>query len=282
MAALRAYFDDSNDPRDKRHAILVMGGYVANLDQWKEFETLWQAALDEAQVPYFHLKEFGDKNGIYRDLKANPEREREFVRSMVKAITSTVQFCPVTAIRLDELREFNKHHNLNLDAHSLAVYGCVIELRRKYSDEDIEVVFDRFDKSTSRIEIGMGYARSDIAGDLKVNGFTRIPLQKDESFKRVLPLQAADLISGEIRKFQEERKTWQPPTAIGRTPRQIQLSYLQWWGEQYVQHGKPTRERKSYVALMEPEETAPSGYLWDKLIFDEVLSRHPNGWGNQS
>ena len=282
MAILRAYIDDSNHPKSPGHSALVFAGFVADLDQWKKFETLWQSALDQAHVPYFHLKEFGKKDGIYKHLKENSELEIKFISNLIEAISKTVQFCVSSAILLEDLRAFNKQHGLNLNEHAMAVYGSIVDLRLRFHTENIEIVFDKFDKSVSRIAMGMDYARTDVEGNFRVDGLTPKPLKNTESFKTVLPLQAADFIAGELRKYLQDRRGWQLPKVNQRGQRQVELSYFQWWGEYFLENNKPPIERGSYVALLEAlkksEGSGPVGYIWDTHLFEQALSRHPNGW----
>lgn len=153
MVLLRAYLDDSGSPTQQGNDTLVIGGYVSDVGGWRYFEELWKAALDRAEVPYFHMKEFGNPNGLYNHLKDGAEKEKEFIGSLVDAILSSIHFTPISAIKLSELAKFNATHGLKLDPYALAIYGCLVKLRREYRGEEIEIVFDRFDKSVSRVVI---------------------------------------------------------------------------------------------------------------------------------
>ena len=58
MAIIRGYFDDSGEEIDPQHKACSLFGYIADGNSWPGFETKWQKALDDAGMPYFHMKEF--------------------------------------------------------------------------------------------------------------------------------------------------------------------------------------------------------------------------------
>lgn len=278
MAVLKAYLDDSGDPKDPAASFVTIGGYVAEADSWAYFEELWAKALAEAGVPYFHMKEFGDRNGLYRDLKRRPRAESEFVASLVFAITSSADLCPVNTVRLADLAAFNAATGLSLDPYALDLYGCMIAMRREYPGAEIEVVVDRFDKAMSRMETALTYARMHRGEDLEPERFIPVFLQDDESFKNVTPIQAADFIAWEVRKSCEERKNWSF-TQEERLDRQaMRESYERWAGAYERKHGRPPRARKSYERLREVPFLNPRGLVWDQLTLRQAHERHPDGW----
>lgn len=42
-----------------------VGGYVGGALHWAEFEETWPMALANHEVPYFHMREMADPNGVY-------------------------------------------------------------------------------------------------------------------------------------------------------------------------------------------------------------------------
>ena len=127
MAILKAYLDDSGDP-DGGHNFLTVGGYVATVDYWEYFEKQWTEILDEFRVPYFHMKEFWNANGIYKNIKKEKNREREFIEASILIIKATAEICVSVTVKLADLVIFNKRHKLDLDPYSLAIYGCLIHM----------------------------------------------------------------------------------------------------------------------------------------------------------
>jgi hypothetical protein len=278
MAIWRSYLDDSGDPTDPKHSFLTIAGYVADFDSWKHFEARWKAALDLAEVPYLHMREFGDPKGIYKHLKTDKGREIDFLAGLIEIIYESVDFCSQTTIKLEDLSAFNVRHSLQLDPYSLAIYGCLLIMRREYKTEKIEIVLDRFNKSYSRFDLALRYARSDKKETLK-EPVSLIPLLDSESFKTILPLQAADFIAWEMRKLCEDRKEWEY-SVEDRANRQIMMdSYNRWHERHTTKFGKPPRERKSFLALRESPVLSPQGLIFDEANLASLLSRHPDGWG---
>jgi hypothetical protein len=127
MVALRVYMDDSVDPNDPRHTFLTLAGYVATEENWNQFEDGRQEVLNKYDVPYFHMREFGDKCGLYREIKKDKDRELAFLADLIGTIQALDE-CVMTTVRLTHLAEFNAQHEKNLDPYSVAIYGCMIEL----------------------------------------------------------------------------------------------------------------------------------------------------------
>jgi predicted transcriptional regulator len=69
MTVLKGYFDDSGDDNNPahQHNAFVLAGYVADVESWKTFETLWRAVLDKHQVPYSHMRELAHFRGPYKN-----------------------------------------------------------------------------------------------------------------------------------------------------------------------------------------------------------------------
>ena len=70
MALLKAYLDDSGDPRSSH---LTIGGYVGRIGGWTYFEKNWKRVLDKYDVPYFHRKEFASNVGFFKHIRGNEE-----------------------------------------------------------------------------------------------------------------------------------------------------------------------------------------------------------------
>ena len=61
MAMIQCYFDDSQSA----DRVWAIGGYGGHEIQWEDFEKEWETMLNKYGVPYFHMKEFGEPNGVY-------------------------------------------------------------------------------------------------------------------------------------------------------------------------------------------------------------------------
>lgn len=276
MALFKTYLDDSGDPSC---TVLTISGYLADVDGWRHFENVWQATLDQFEVPYFHMKEFGNPNGIYRHIKSDPVKEASFIVGLIDAIhDGGIEFCPFGGVRLSELAEFNNKHGLSLDPYALLIYGCLKEIRADYRNDDIDVVVDRFDRSPSRVGLAFEYLRTDRDYPADTwDQFTPIPVQKHESFRNVRPLQAADLIAWEMRKAYEDRRDWNFPEDRDSF-RAITESYQRFVEIYQVKYGREPRVRKSFTRLRRSPVLTPKGYIWDRVLLEQAHRLHPNGW----
>ena len=103
---------------------------MAPIGIWNAFEPRWQAALDEAGLPWLHLKEFGSPTGIYAKW-FNGKHEDEkiaFFQSLI-SVVHDFKLSPIGAtVRVDDVKRFNHEFGLHLDAYSLALYFCLTEL----------------------------------------------------------------------------------------------------------------------------------------------------------
>jgi hypothetical protein len=278
MAILKAYFDDSGDPKDPKHSCVTIAGYVSTVEGWDWFEHHWPEVMTRHGVPYLHMKELWDREGTYKTLKATPHAETEFLIDCIKTIQIAAEFCVSSTIRLADLEVFNSETGLALEPLALALYGCLVGLREEYPDAGIEIFVDRMTKPHLTIDVAEQYARSDTYADLKVDNLLIAPLAKGDSFRNILPIQAADLMAYEVRKNCEERRTFDPPEQGRTDAHSLSLAYLQWKIEFQRKNGRPPRDRKS--AQMLSAWPPPRGHLWDyKLIKAAHLNRHKGGWG---
>ncbi len=273
---LKAYFDDSGDADAPGETHLTVGGYVSDETGWAYFEPAWQSIMNDAGVPYLHMKEFGDpKSKIYGHLKASPKAEERFMASVINLIKGSAKGSLATTVILDEFRDFNANHGLSLDPYAFAIYGCLFQLRSFYPDDPIAIIIDNFDNSKSRIEKALNYARSDSLSGLKPDLFNISSLQRTESWRNILPLQAADLIAWEVRKYRRERSSLRPPHDI-RDDREAMHSWALAW--EAAQERKP-RDRFSFQSLRRGMVFRPLHIVADAHTLATALSRHPNGWG---
>jgi hypothetical protein len=272
VAVLKVYIDDSGDSTDpkQRDLVLTVAGYVSNIDRWKRFEWLWNDVLEGYEVPYLHMKEWWDRDGtIYRNIKSDPEQEAHFFGDLVQTIKDTM-LCAVSAsIRLRDLHVFNEREGLNLNAYAFGLYACIIELRTKFPKDEIQIVVDKIAKPHKHIDLGKQYAETDTFEDLKADEIPITPLGKEESFKTILPIQAADFLAWEVRKYGNDRISWIPPDKGDKES--FRADYRKW-----AEEANP-RLRKSAVYLDRAVQHV--GYVWDAFNINAAHTiRHKNGW----
>jgi hypothetical protein len=276
MVGLRAYLDDSGDGDSPDETHLTIGGFLAEHDGWRHFEPRWKALLDDCGLPYLHMKEFGDpQSPIYGHIKSDPAKEMAFMQRVISLIKESARGSMAATVDLNDLHAFNKAHRLQIDPYALAVYGCLFQLRSYHPNDEIEIVVDSFDNSVSRVAKALAYAKSDSQDRLRSDLFIPIPLQKEKTWREISPLQAADLIAWEMRKYRRERAALRPPPEI-RSDDEAVNRWVQAWEEQ--QEKKP-RDRMSFQSLRQGMIFRPLHSVVDAHVLEILLTRHPNGWG---
>jgi hypothetical protein len=163
-------------------------------------------------------------------------------------------------VRLRDLEKFNRENGLSLDPFALAVYACIIQIKRRYFGPIINLFFDRFDQARSRIDKGLEYAKTDCTHPGVTELIQPIPIQAGLTYRQVRPIQAADFLVWEIRKHNFEQSEWWDRLnvpSLGWSERFE--SYKSWSREKYGTNIPPPR--KSLGALVGNNNV--TGLMWD-------------------
>lgn len=272
VVALKAYLDDSrNGPW------VTIGGCLGFLDSWERFERLWKLHLDAFEVPWLHMKKFNNPDPLAKPFGhlqgANKARGIEFIVASKDIIADHPHSFPACSVRLEDLDAFNKKYGLKLDPYSLAIYGCLIRMRRLHTDP-IQVVLDRFDKAPSRMAAALEYAATDRGENLRAREFITTHLNDDETFRNVYPMQAADFVAYETCKYRAERQDLRLSPEVRENPDLMFLAIKKWEDK----HGP--RDRKGFAALRDAAAFRVRHFTWEMHDLEQLRERHPNGWGS--
>jgi hypothetical protein len=120
-----AYFDVSGHPQGT--AILVVGGFIATAQNWKTFETEWNAILKKYGVPVFHMKKFIAKRKPFDDEKWNRERLcTGFLSELIGVVSRANCHGVMAAIPLSLWQTMNEEYYLKESRLTpFALAGCV-------------------------------------------------------------------------------------------------------------------------------------------------------------
>jgi hypothetical protein len=118
MGVFKVYADDSGDDADPQHAVISVAGYLSDVSRWSTFEVRWDEVLRKYEVEYLHMKEWWDRDGTYKELKKDKEREASFFRDLVQVIRDNITYCVSSVVRLNDFQRFNSENGLALDAFS--------------------------------------------------------------------------------------------------------------------------------------------------------------------
>lgn len=253
---------------------MTMGGYIGEPADWASFELRWDAVLRAFEVPYLHMKEFGaPDNSIYGHIKADREKELDFMAALVDAIRHGPRASIAATVILSDLDAFNQKNGLRLDPYSMGIYACLLQMRSYFPGQEIDVVVDKFEAAPSRIAKALSYLETHnepTGRDL----FNTTSLGADELWRTIFPLQAADLIAWEVRKYRTERTSFRPSSLDVRRDRNAMHSEFLVWEDA----NKP-RDRGSFQNLRYATVAHPHHAVVDELALIEVSALHPTGWG---
>lgn len=224
------------------------------------------------------MKEYWDTEGIYKHIKADQRKERAFFSALAEVIKDHVTFCTQATVLLDDLKRFNRKHHLNLSAPGLAIYGCLMGLQTQFRGRSIEVIFDKLERAHSLIQLGIDYAESDDHEPLNQRLIVATHVREEESWRTILPLQAADFVAWEMRKICVDLIPWMSKLRFEHVRGGTALSSFNDWVVRFTnENGRQPRDRKSFKALRQGR-ARPEGFIFNYAALERLKYRHPYGW----
>jgi hypothetical protein len=183
-------------------------------------------------------------------------------------------------IRLHDLGRFNAERNLEIDAVSLAIYACLIDIEQKFDDQIIELTIDRINNAYRRISLAEHYAASDTYYPNCGRNVQIRALKGNRTFRDVLPMQAADFGAWELRKdnetnnefFNEVLPSIDRADGIGH--------FIMWQARKRGTATWPPTRRKSLDALSEAARF--EGGVWDYRMLVAANKFRKGGWPSMS
>lgn len=202
---LAAYFDESGLHADAR--CFCFAGYIGYASDWFEFSRLWRHALAEARVASFHMSEFETRHGLFADWPR--ERRYSLIRELVSIINSTDLWGFGIGVPLDvyervRARLVSQRHlrpewwdHPYLLAYQWALVELGVESDHLPQTETIAFTLDR----TSTFRSRLADTHRTYQKDTTCARHWRIGSLTFRARVDTEPLQAADLLAYEVRKF---------------------------------------------------------------------------------
>lgn len=232
LGVLIAYFDDSADDD-----LVCMAGYVSTAEKWEEFELRWKEVLVKYGISFFHMKEYAHRTGEFQGW---PEEKRV---ALMKELIAVIQACVLYGVAVaisakdyesefpEELKKFLRN------PYYLAVYSCLSQAlnyhMKNHADEEIAFVWDEKSKVAAEMQrIYVAYKAADFIPRPELLG--SLTFADDKKF---VPLQAADLLAYEYRKFHEG---WERRPMDGLN--EIHGAYFSYNRENLVKYAKKMME----------------------------------------
>jgi hypothetical protein len=192
-----AFVDDSGSGGDAPYYILA--GYYAPLAIWREFCPKWQKILDlEPRLEYFKMSEAESRKGEFSGFLPE-QRTRRVNRFIDVILTHHLQEASVAVPRETYTKILypilHKYHASPYYFAFIAMVSALAGINRySGSAEETDFIFDeQVGMETKAVRL---YHR--LKGYFPERQFGRVAYRTDKDF---LPLQAADLIAWQMRRF---------------------------------------------------------------------------------
>src|ERR1700686_4349470 len=203
---LQAFIDDSGNYQQGQTCL--MAGCVAPAQKWAEFSNGWNAVLKTSPaIPYFKMS---NAFALTKEFKGwTPEDRDAKVDALVDVILGTgiTYGVAIAMTNLDYVKVAKGATDSYLNAPQLFLFtsvieACLIHQQHNGIHEKIEFIFDDWNKDAKEVDKLFRQTMYTMPEKIKaLNLVDNPPIFRDE--KTFLPLQAADLIAGQIRSYQE-------------------------------------------------------------------------------
>jgi len=191
MRNFTGYFDASGSPDHK--VVMVVAGCVSTDDRWEQFERDWNSTLQTFGVSRFHMREFAHSVGEFSGWKGNEGKRKAFLKRLIKAIKAHTAKSFSVSLLLANYREVNDKYKLS-ERGGVPYVLC--------AGTAVEKVSHWFGDQKARDEVRFVLEDGDENKRILVEWMEKHGYPKpDFETKKVIPLQAADLIAWEHQKF---------------------------------------------------------------------------------
>jgi len=209
---LKAYVDDSGS--DGTGTPYFLAGFLMSSEHWEEFSDAWQLVCDqEPSIEYFKMTEAHSRTGQFaRRALFKPDSRDNKVHSLLEVIETTQPVGVYSAVDWPEFRVSQKPF---VSGSATDPYHCLVPWLldsvmawQKYEGifpTPVDFIFDEQGEELAHAVRTVYPKVKDRVGEDVAEMMGGLPEMKDD--KKVLPLQAADMLAGTLRKhFDPNRK----------------------------------------------------------------------------
>ncbi|GEM_PF-1651379 len=192
------YSDASGHPADS--AVLIVAGFVSRADKWLRFESQWGRLLQDFNVSCFHMKEFTQRIGQFAGWDVT--RQTDFLSRAIPLIKATTHKSFSSGVVVKDLLRLHTEYSIPDHLELNSPYGwCAMNMIRLVTEwmrrnlvahDPVRFVFEDGDLDRGKFLIR--------AKD--VYGFS----PSFENKKSCLPLQIADFVAWEHRRFSMDKE----------------------------------------------------------------------------
>lgn len=203
MLMLRAYFDDSGHSQDPNDTVVCIGGCVSPVSAWEQLQPEWKRVLEDFKVPYLHMKEFAHSEGVFAEgWKGDEPKRTAFLGALMDTMDRHVMSVVSTTVLISDFNRLTAVQRQQMvDPHFMCLQdvflASTITLHDK-PNEQVDIVFSNQSRHVGLTERFLESAREEMSLGGRLGAFTWASPQS------ILPLQAADLVAYETRRFAKD------------------------------------------------------------------------------
>lgn len=219
MTVLSAWADESGKFNDPRLDSTSMAAVIGNQLQWACFRRFWQEMCDSENIPYLHIKELKKGIATGKGPFAKYKDPVELDRLMAAATDCIIHAglnCRALGVMSADLESVIDKHNLSCRKESFCVYLLVVFLgtwalnsqnyRQKF-DPSFHLFLDRVKGGASFVAEAEKLYFEDTF--MRWRGWPLVsPLGVKSDSRKILELQAADLVAWSVRNEFKELGPW--------------------------------------------------------------------------
>jgi len=207
MAMLQGYVDDSGS--DGLRIPYVLAGFILPAEKWEAFSDHWHSQLERSpRIEYFKMSEAYERNGQF--LGIQPEIRDRKIRDLLEVIDCHKPIGICSYMRWSDFRnELEPHMDGQMKNPYHYLFPLIFDAIEKYQrktgifPEATDVDFD--DQGSAGQFALETYPRVKLLSERETPEIARmmgrIPMMLND--KKVLPLQAADMLAWNIRRDQD-------------------------------------------------------------------------------
>jgi hypothetical protein len=248
LMIVTAFMDDSGS--EGKGPVFVLAGYIAPVDIWDDFIGAWQVGLDgPPRLEYFKMKEARRCKDAFKDF--TPAQRDERVSTLADIISKQpVVTAYVLTLGWEDFRRAQSEHPEVTDCHpyDMLFHSTIYNATKPFvggAPFFIRFVFDEQGRAGERALLTYKRGKALLPPE-QAGMIVGSPGLEDD--KKVLPLQAADLLAGQVRRYMADTGALEPPALMKDGKRLLD----------------PTPSHPVLSRLLRPE------VLWAKLSYRSI------------